>query len=130
MKNLIKFLQIWTVINIGFGISAMPQLFTYLTSNIAIFMVSLLGVLTALSLSWFLFSPSRTVILFGCLFWGLQSVGFVYDGFAVAYQLGLSVKLGFTIGSGFVVFINIIALLTCAVFCFCLQAYKTTKDCS
>ena len=128
MNKLHKYLQIWTAINVGAGISAMPQLFGYLTSNLLILIVSILGLLAGLSLSWLLFCPTKAVIRFGLLIWGIQSIGFIFGGFAVSYQVGLTVKFGINVGSDFTIFLNLVAILTCVAFYICLNSYKTLPN--
>ena len=107
----------WTSLNVAIGIWL---LFTgeleVFGSGIASMLPLLLGVPAAAYLLWRLLNPTRSVLMFGALFWALQIIRVRFPDSLYAFQLGLSIDFRLTDNPRFVVSINLLAVLVTILF--------------
>ena len=117
MKKLEIALFIWTVLNVAIGawvlLTGQLQIFG---SGLAVWLPLLIGLPAAGFLLYRLLRPTRAILLFGTLFWALQTVSVQFPDALYKFRLGISFDFRLTDNPNYVVAINIFAIVVVVLF--------------
>ncbi len=107
----------WTIANVCLGVwmllSAPLEIWG---AGVAAFLPLAIALPFTFWLIWRLFSPSRTILLFGSLFWALQVITVTVPDGLYSFRLGLAINFRLTDSPSYAVSINLIAVLTALAF--------------
>ena len=117
MTKLELALYIWTALSVAIGswvlLTGQIQIFG---SGLGVWLPFLIGLSAATLLLYRLLRPTRSILLFGTLFWAFQTISIEFPDSLYKFRLGISFDFRLTDNPTYVVAINLFAIVVVVLF--------------
>jgi hypothetical protein len=116
-------LLVWSILNFAIGIWVIyVAQVPFFGAGLTMSLHQVIIVFPAIFLIWRLLKPTRGILLFGTLYWALQSIGIKFPDTLYNYRHGLCVDIRLIDYPDYIFTVNLVAIITTILFAYAAMA--------